>query len=1016
MKEKMAIRWIHLSDLHIGEPDSRWLDPTLRTRLDDLLQRTGDLDFVLITGDVIHQGQYQKKELCDQAADLLRLLKKRCDNIVFCVGNHDYTRDAVRFDILKKWGSESLNGKKKNQNTYEPKLRSDFEAYVEFCKTVLGEDQTVSTGSYIYDRVPGINIVVLNTSVFSGQPVLDENGNFVKADGNVAVNDEGKIWICEDALPDVSGLNRAYPTIVTGHHTLQMFETYSREKVIEFIRNLPSAFYFCGHIHKPEEQEIEGIKQMAAAGLFKDDYNVPSVVLHQMKKSANEHIDSQRFEFCDGDWKESAPDSVPVEEMAATLTEFEEPAAYVVENSSVSDGAIRFPYNDGTFNLYISKAAATDIITPHRHRDVDEVTYITRGSVYAYIDGEYSEMSERASLLMPKGKLHAFIPKEYPCEYITMGVEDGSQARYETEWSKDIDEISSLNAALEDCEPEKTNEIYDKIVGHLKSAVLEVRWRAIDVLKRYLAQENDDSTYIASLVQKLVLEMLKDRDVERKLFGINMACEFRTKIVAKTIHTLMTDPGESMYAWNCAYYLMKVRPAIDYDNLYGKLAEKNALDMTEHQRRCNYYQRIIVSLLQLMIKRNGNRFEAVCSEKQEDARKMIPIEDIIIHFVLWYTSLKADRINYSKARTLIPEVPGADAEEILRGLLSFDDSQERFKVLQKCRKEGMLFMVVKAFFESMEEDAEKDKEVLSAKDNIKNYLRIIVSETCNLDCVYCHHEGKIDSLIGSSLKKNDSFDLRKLLERAKECGFQKIKLSGGEPLLYPDILKTCQEYQTEFEDIGFTTNGTRIMALKAEFDKIKESNLSFNVTLNSCDPQKYKVITKGEHLKEVQDGIKYLIDSGFRVKINSVITSYNIDDIEALVAYAARMKVDIKLLDLFSVGQLPEEFQRVSIAEIKSRLMELYSVQDSDFYIVNDYMCMDAMGIRIMIPKRLYSSDCIYNCRMYPCAEGLFGIRVYEDYSCAYCFNGKVYAGTLDDFSKNVEQIRRKLDSVKFSF
>ena len=53
---------------------------------------------------------------------------------------------------------------------------------------------------------------------------------------------------------------------------------------------------------------------------------------------------------------------------------------------------------------------------------------------------------------------------------------------------------------------------------------------------------------------------------------------------------------------------------------------------------------------------------------------------------------------------------------------------------------------------------------------------------------------------------------------------------------------------------------------------------------------------------------------------------------------------------------------------------------------------------------------------MYPCAEGLFGIRVYEDYTCARCFRGDVYKGTIESFSRNIEDIRHSLDTVCLSY
>ena len=74
------------------------------------------------------------------------------------------------------------------------------------------------------------------------------------------------------------------------------------------------------------------------------------------------------------------------------------------------------------------------------------------------------------------------------------------------------------------------------------------------------------------------------------------------------------------------------------------------------------------------------------------------------------------------------------------------------------------------------------------------------------------------------------------------------------------------------------------------------------------------------------------------------------------------------------------------------------------------------MGIRILIPQRIYSADCQYNCPLYPCAEGLFGIRVYEDYSCARCFKGEMLQGDLPALKNNIATIRRDLDSARILF
>ena len=1013
------IRWLHLSDLHIGHKDNLWLNSTLQIRLEQILKQEGSFHFILITGDLIHQGHYEDSGLREQAKQLVTLLKHHCEHIVYSIGNHDYIRNLPRQEMLTAWQKLDIDQKRKQESAYGTKLRADFDAFVKFCKDITGSP--LSTQTYLYNEIPGINIVVFNTSVFSGQPQLDRDGRIVyDENGNPRIQDTGKLWISQEALPDIRDLREDQPTIVVGHHTLSMLEDESRNRFLQFMHTVQSSYYFCGHIHAEDSRVFDGVHQLASAGVFADSYNRPTVTIHQMQKNANEHIKSKTYSFQEGEWKEDGPvvsDGVEEEtESGDTREPMQLRERFEVQRSSVSDGAIRLPYHDGTFSLYLSRPGATDMLSPHLHANLDEVTYVTEGAVYAYLDGECEKVRADSAVLMPRGKLHGFLPAEYPCKFVTMGVESGGHARYESSWSDDILQLRDLDQTLsQDIPDDQRGHLLDKILSYLKSAVMEVRWAALDILKKYLAQDSDDSNYIGPSIQRLVISALRSVDAGEKLFGLNMACEFRVKVSPKTIHALMTDTEQYILPWNCTYYLIAVRTKIDYDNLFSKIDSLDGRD-----QRCRYYEQILVSLLQLMIRHKGSHFLEVYEQSVPDTLegKVIPREDIVIHFVLWYTAFnfKDERINYRQARSAFQELLGDRGEEVLRGLLNLGDYHERFRALRLCRENGVLAGVVQAFFESIEEEQRQEQGEKAMSENIKEYLRIIVSERCNLCCPYCHHEGRVESLVGGGLKSNPYFDLRGLLEKARQCGFRKIKISGGEPLLLPDVLKICNEFQDAFEDIGFTTNGTQILALQDDFDKIKGSRLSFNITLNTLDENKYRHITGTGNLKNVQKGIDYLVKNGFKVKINAVITSYNVEDIESLVAYAARKRINIKLLDLFCFDQLPEEFQHISIAEIKSKLMELYDVTDRDFLVKGDYMCMETMGIQVMIPKRLYSSDCQFNCKMYPCAEGLFGIRVYEDYTCVYCFNGRIFSGNLEDFPENIEQIRAHLDLMKFTY
>lgn len=82
----------------------------------------------------------------------------------------------------------------------------------------------------------------------------------------------------------------------------------------------------------------------------------------------------------------------------------------MIAPSDISDGAIRMPYGDGKFNIYVSKDEPSTITLPHKHEDVDEITYVTQGRLIIVIDEDISIVSEGSALLMPKGKFHGLIP------------------------------------------------------------------------------------------------------------------------------------------------------------------------------------------------------------------------------------------------------------------------------------------------------------------------------------------------------------------------------------------------------------------------------------------------------------------------------------------------------------------------------------------------------------------------------------------------------------------------------
>ena len=1038
MIESSELRWLHISDLHIGSPANEWVDTTLRVKLKDLLQRIGKLDFILISGDIIHQGNFNNTKNANEAKTLFALLKEHADHLLLCVGNHDYIRNGPRTLLLKEWQGENDEDKSKSEHEYRSKLQGDYIDFSKFCEDLNIENANTLSSTDIFTGVEGINIVILNTCCFCGQPKLTVEGEIETKDGKQLVDDYGKIRLTESDLPKSKELKPAWPTIIVGHHPFQMMDETSRKRLTDIMVNIPAYNYFCGHAHKIEITSIgEGLHQYTSAGLFVDSYNHPTIGMHWLKKAQNTKIHSEFFSFEHEDWngldlhvdsnEPNEQSKEPSLDADSSSTEIKV-SPYFVEQSNYSDGAFSFPYNNGFFNIYSSTARPDDILIPHVHSETDEVTYVIKGKVIEYVDGKMSLLEEGGAINTPKGKLHSFIPLEYPSKYITMSIDnsENSTGRNNVHWVNDIATINHIESEInEECEKIKSEtdettskylSLYDSLITFLSSPILEVCWKATDVIKKYIAQENEDTPYIIGKIEAFITSKLKSEKIPDKLYGLSLAYEFRMPLNNTRIRSSLSSKKNFMLAWACAYNVIIRRVKIDYSKLYIRI-----LDSPDYDLSIKYHELCLLSVLELLINHNGKLLDDASSLSQiiNMPESCIPLEDLLSYFILWYTSFtfQDTYLNFTKASQVLNDICPDLAEEFLRKMQTTNDSQDRADIMKTCREKGVLLPMAKGFFESIEESGnDESSQFTSIKRQIKKYLRVIVSERCNLKCVYCHHEGRVDALIGEKIADNHLFDLKELLNQAVDCGYTKIKISGGEPLLFPNVLQICNAFQDKFDDIGFTSNGTKIMELQPEFERIKGSKLSFNITLNSIDPKKYQEITGMDTLAEVKEGIEYLVDNGFKVKINTVITSKNVDDIESLIAYAARLGISIKLLDLFSIGAELEDFQHVSIAEIKSRIMTLYRKQESDFTQINDYICVNVLNTDVLIPRRVYSADCQLNCNKYPCAEGLFGIRVYEDYSCAYCFNGKVYQGNLDTFRSNTDLIRNKIDSIKISY
>lgn len=176
-----------------------------------------------------------------------------------------------------------------------------------------------------------------------------------------------------------------------------------------------------------------------------------------------------------------------------------------------------------------------------------------------------------------------------------------------------------------------------------------------------------------------------------------------------------------------------------------------------------------------------------------------------------------------------------------------------------------------------------------------DYMRISLTDNCNLRCSYCMPEGKISDMHYLPVET-----VLKCVESAVCLGITNFRLTGGEPLIYPDIEKLITKMRnvSGVNFIGITTNGV-FLSEKADVLKMAGTD-SINVSLDTVDSDEFRKITGRNCLKNVIDGIDAALDSRIKLKINTVLRSEV--DVLKMTEFANDKNIDIRFIELMPVG------------------------------------------------------------------------------------------------------------------
>ena len=189
------------------------------------------------------------------------------------------------------------------------------------------------------------------------------------------------------------------------------------------------------------------------------------------------------------------------------------------------------------------------------------------------------------------------------------------------------------------------------------------------------------------------------------------------------------------------------------------------------------------------------------------------------------------------------------------------------------------------------------------------YLRVSVTDRCNLRCTYC--TGVHDFIPKKHTDILRYEEIRDIVKEASDIGITKVRLTGGEPLIKKNI-ETLVRYISEIDaitELTMTTNGS-LLADKAE--GLKQNGLDrINISFDTLDQERYTQITGRGDISDVFKGIEAARNAGFKnTKINMVIIpTLNMDEIETMRAFCIEKGLDLQLIRQFSLSEQKSSVQ-----------------------------------------------------------------------------------------------------------
>ncbi len=208
------------------------------------------------------------------------------------------------------------------------------------------------------------------------------------------------------------------------------------------------------------------------------------------------------------------------------------------------------------------------------------------------------------------------------------------------------------------------------------------------------------------------------------------------------------------------------------------------------------------------------------------------------------------------------------------------------------------------------------------KGRIIDYIRVSLTDRCNLRCVYCMPAQGVEPEPYENLLTLE--EITRVCAAAARLGISKVKLTGGEPL----VRKGCAALVGMLKaipgirEVTMTTNG---VLLPRELPALVENGLdAVNISLDTLDPETFRTLTRCSMEEDVRKAIRRAVEAGIRVKVNAIpIEEYNGQSLGELAALAKDQPLDVRFIELMPIGE-GKHLTPIGNEEVRRRLEAEY--------------------------------------------------------------------------------------------